>query len=144
MYKKILVPVDGSVSSTNALERAAKLAETMGAEVTLFHVMHIPSQVQSYSGKIIGAFSRIKEGLEENANEILEKSKEILTSQKVAFTVKSVWGEPANEIIEEGQQGGYDLIVIGNRGLGEVMGWFLGSVSQRVVRHSKCSVLLIR
>ena len=90
MYKNILVPVDGSDSSTNALKRATKLAEIMGAEVTLFHVMYIPAQIQTYSGKIIGGFSRFKEGLEENAKEILEKSKEILTSYKVVFTVKSV------------------------------------------------------
>jgi len=144
MYKKILVPVDGSDSSTDALKHAAKLAGLTGAELTLFHVMHFPAQLETYSGKLGEAYYLMKDRIKEHAEEILEKAREDCSAQKVSFTEKAVWGEPANEIIQETQQGDYDLVVIGSRGLGEIKGWLLGSVSQRVVRHSKSPVLVVR
>lgn len=144
MYRKILVPVDGSESSGTALKHAVRLAETFGAEITLFHVMHIPSQVETHSGKLGAAYYMIREKTQEFAQEIFEQLREELNSKNISYKEKAVWGEPANEIIQEGQNGGYDLIVIGRRGLGRIEEWLLGSVSQRVVRHSKCSVLVVR
>ncbi|MGQ9823378.1 MAG: universal stress protein [Desulfotomaculales bacterium] len=144
MYKKILVPIDGSDSANAALKHAVQLAEIVGAEITLFHVMHIPAQVETYSGKLGEAYYLMRERIKEYAEEILEKAKEEFASGKVAYSEKKAWGEPANEIIQEEKEGGYDLVVIGSRGLGEIKGWLLGSVSQRVVRHSKCPVLVVR
>jgi len=144
MYKRILVPVDGSDSSALALKHAAKLAELTGAELTLFLVMHFPAQLETYSGKLGEAYYLMKDRIKEHAQEILEKAREDCSAYNLSFTEKSVWGEPANEIIQETQRENYDLVVIGSRGLGEIKGWLLGSVSQRVVRYSKSPVLVIR
>lgn len=144
MYEKILVPIDGSESSARALQHAQKIAELTGGKITLFHVMHFPAQLETYSGKLGEAYYLMKDRIKEHAQEILEKAKENLSAGSIAFTEKTVWGEPANEIIQEAEQGNYDLIVIGSRGLGEIKSWLLGSVSQRVVRHCKRPVLLVR
>lgn len=144
MYKNILVPVDGSESSAQALKHATKLAEMAGAKITLLHVMYFPAEFETYSGKLGEAYYLMKDRIKEHAQEILEKAREDLSASNIAFTEKTVWGEPANEIIQEAEQGNYDLLVIGSRGLGEIKSWLLGSVSQRVVRHCKCPVLLIR
>ncbi len=144
MYKKILVPVDGSDSSTEALKHAVKLARLTGAEITFFHVLHLPAQLETYSGKLGEVYYLMKDRIREHAEEILEKAREECSAHNVAYLGKAVWGNPANEIIQETERGSYDLVVIGSRGLGEIKSWFLGSVSQRVVRRSKSPVLVVK
>lgn len=53
-------------------------------------------------------------------------------------------GNAAYEICNEAKNGRYDLIIMANRGPGEIKGYLLGSVSTRVVRHAGCSVLIIK
>jgi len=62
----------------------------------------------------------------------------------ISYTDKVVVGVPADEVLQEQEEGGYDLLVIGSRGMGEVKGWILGSVSTRVVRYAKCPVLVVK
>jgi nucleotide-binding universal stress UspA family protein len=152
MYKKILIPVDGSEGSQLTLKHAAKLAEALGAEITVIHVLHFPAQLEVNSGKLgeagILLRDQIKENvrsqIEEHAQEIIKKAREDCLTYNITFQDKLVWGEPANEIIQEAQQGKYDLIVIGSRGLSEIIGWVMGSVSQKVAWHAKCPVLVVR
>ena len=60
-----------------------------------------------------------------------------------AKTVESI-GHPADAIIDAAEQGGYDLIIVGSRGLNAVARFLTGSVSSRVVAHAPCSVLVVR
>jgi nucleotide-binding universal stress UspA family protein len=53
-------------------------------------------------------------------------------------------GDPAEEILRVAKDGGYDLIVVGHRGLSPVKAFLLGSVSNQVVSHAPCSVLVVR
>ena len=53
-------------------------------------------------------------------------------------------GHPANAIIEAAERGGYDLVIVGSRGLNAVERFLSGSVSGRVVSHAPCSVLVVR
>ncbi|MFZ5633274.1 MAG: universal stress protein [Bacillota bacterium] len=138
MYKKILVPVDGSENSTAALEQAAALAVIAGAGVTVMHVLDLPPQVKSLIG------DTLKEQIREVGEKIVNSAKEACAARGAACEGKLVWGVPDHEVIMEAQQGRYDLIVIGSRGQGEVKGWLLGSVSRRVVRHARCPVLVVK
>ena len=54
------------------------------------------------------------------------------------------FGNPAETIIEIAEKGNYDLIVVGSRGLSSVKRFFLGSVSDDISHHAKCSVLIVR
>lgn len=147
MFKKILVPVDGSGVSMAALRAAAKMAESFGSEVMLFHVMQLPSPMEifeTYSGKMGEIYYQIKERVEKFGEKVLMNAVKECSAFKVNFKEKAVWGEAASEILQEALLGKYDLIVIGSRGLDDIEDWLLGSVSHRVVRRSKCPVMVIR
>jgi nucleotide-binding universal stress UspA family protein len=106
--------------------------------------MYFPAELEKSSVKLGEAYYLMKDRIKEHAQEILEKARKDLSANNIPFAEKTVWGEPASKIIQEAEQGKYDLLVIGSRGLGEIRSWLLGSVSQRVVRHCKCPVFLIR
>ncbi|MCL6611921.1 MAG: universal stress protein [Peptococcaceae bacterium] len=139
MYKKILVPVDGSELSSTAVKNALEIAAAAGAGITLMHVLELPPQM-----KTLVEGSPVREQMVEEGKKILGRARENCEAAGVSCDEKLVWGVPAYEIVREGEQGRYDLIVIGNRGLGEVKGWLLGSVSRRVVRHARCPVLVVK
>ena len=147
MFKKILVPVDGSEASVKALQTAARMAESFGAEVMLFHVMQLPAPMEvfeSYSGKMGEIYYQIKQRVEKYGERVLQDAAKQCSAFKVNFKEKASWGEPASEVLQEVAIGKYDLVVIGSRGLDDVEDWLLGSISQRVVRRCKSPVLVIR
>ncbi|TYO96849.1 universal stress protein [Desulfallas thermosapovorans] len=147
MFKKILVALDGSQPSQNALDAAIRLAEDYQADLLLFHVMQMPipaDKFESLSGKLGSLYYQLKEQIEGFAARLFQEATSKCASHSIKWQKRAVWGDPAGEIIKEACNGNYDLIVIGSRGLDDVENWLLGSVSQRVVRRSKCPVLVIR
>lgn len=147
MFKKILVPVDGSAASTAAIKAAGRIAEKFEAEIMIFHVMQLPSPMEifeTYSGKMGEIYFQIKERVEKYGERVIQSAVKECSAFKVNFKEKAIWGEAASEIIQEALLGKYDLVVIGSRGLDDIEDWLLGSVSQRVVRRSKCPVMVIR
>jgi len=139
MYKKILVPLDGSENSKLALQHGIVQAQNSGAHLTTIHVLALPPQIKS-----LKSYRLLKERLKEDADNILGEAREICAASNISFSEKLCQGVPADEIIQEAYQGLYDLIVIGSRGMGEVKGWLIGSVSRRVVRHAHCPVMVVR
>lgn len=144
MVNKILVPVDGSEHSQRSVEHAAQLAKITGAKVVLFHVLHIPPTISALRSRAEDAYNLLKEQVKKEGEEILKKAGEKCASYSIDYEEKIVWGDPAYEITREEQEGHYDLIVIGGRGMGEIKGWVLGSISRRVVRYAKCPVLVVK
>lgn len=139
MYSKILAPVDGSHRAALAAAHAAQLAKHFNSHLTIFYVVQpLPSHVGN------DIMQSILERLEKNAVETLEQTKQELSQYSVEIETKFVWGHPADEICREAREGRYDLIVMGSRGLGEIRGFLMGSVSNRVVRHAPCPVLIVR
>ena len=137
--KRMLVAVDGSEFGLAAVKAAAKLAKERGiASVTLINV--IPTVYDSCSGATLAGAP--PEDIE--AWEIFEKPKEILKDAGVKATLLLQEGDPAEEIIRTAQEEGFDLIVVGHRGLSPVKAFLVGSVSNRVVSHAPCSVLVVR
>jgi nucleotide-binding universal stress UspA family protein len=142
MYKKILVPLDGSLRSEIAAEHAVELAKCLGAEVVFFHVV---STVLPYvSDGLMGAYQQIHDELHASGEEIIKKASEKYGKYGVRTGGKMIWGDPAAEICREAEEGKYDLIVLGSRGLGEIKGYLIGSVSNRVVKHAGCPVVVVR
>jgi len=139
MYKKILTPVDGSEHSKHALKQGAKLAKLTGAQLTVIHVLDLPPQLKS-----LKSYPLVKDQLRDEGKKIIAEAGEICAAMGISYTDKVVVGVPADEVLQEQEEGGYDLLVIGSRGMGEVKGWILGSVSTRVVRYAKCPVLVVK
>ena len=145
MYSKILVPVDGSPWATLAAVRAAQLARQFRSQVTAFYVAQpLPGYVNTNDPRIEEVLQQINDRLEKNAAEILEQAKQEMLKHGVEPHTKFVWEHPADEICREAHEGRYDLIVMGSRGLGEIRGFLMGSVSNRVVRHAPCPVFIVR
>jgi len=141
MYKKILVPVDGSENALKTLDHAAELASILGSKVTILHVIApLPSSVQGYIQT-----NNIAEEIRGFAQEVLDKAKEsVINKYNLEFDTDLLNGDPANEICDKAKKDQYDLIVIGSRGLNQIVSFIMGSVSRRVARHAACPVLIVR
>lgn len=143
MYKHILIPIDGSAKSDDALECGINWAKTVGAKVTLLHVVpRIPLYAKyDYSGV---AYTAFLDELEKFGAQLLVLAEDQYADTGVSINTKLRQGNPSEEICQEAEEGDCDLIVMGSRGLGEVKGFLLGSVSGKVVRHAHIPVLIVK
>jgi nucleotide-binding universal stress UspA family protein len=130
---KVLVAYDGSSEAKRALEAAAHMN---GDELTVISVVPV-----TYSGKG-GAIDPTSNAEVHRA--ALDEAKSWLAEQgREATTIETV-GHTADAIIAAAEEGGFDLIVLGSRGLNAVERFLIGSTSARVVAHAPCSVLVVR
>ena len=136
MYKKILIPVDGSEKAALAAKQAAELASILGSEVTLFHV--VPVLPVDRFRSIVIEESRIQ------GKELLEQSRKELDEFNITIDTDMVPGHPADAICLKARVDKYDLIIMGSRGLSGVKGYLMGSVSSAVTRYAPCPVLVVR
>lgn len=121
----ILATTDGSEHAREAIKLACQLASQAGARVT---VLGVAEQAQK---------SLIARRAVQNASQRLQEC-------GVECTSKLRHGHPAEHILQEMEQGDYDLIVIGARGRSRLTRFLLGSVSFRIVQHSNIPVLIVR
>ncbi|AOH39540.1 universal stress protein [Dialister pneumosintes] len=138
--KKILVPVDGSNQSKEALRRAAHLAQQFDATLTLISVVELGKVMSGVQQVHTGGY--IPEHLTAGAEEMLRKMAELIPPH-ISVETAAFLGDPAEVVIEESLEEGYDLVVIGSRGLGKIKGIIIGSVSQQVAQECRCPVLVI-
>lgn len=149
MYQKVLVPVDGSLASMRAVDTARQLVEEGSAkEVTLLHVTLNPRDVILVEGFYTRLdFPQFQEELMEKVNEIaqqvLDKALERLGTE-VQAVIRLENGPAADTICEIAEKDHFDLIIIGNRGLNRLQRFLLGSVSDKVTSHARCSVLVVK
>lgn len=141
MFSKILVPVDGSDISYRALESALFLSERLGAKITAIHVIEKVPTVYIQSQKIL---DEILETHKNESQKILDECSSIATKKGIAISTTLLEGNPASKILEFSQMEKYEVIIIGNRGMGHFKELILGSVSSKILHHSACPVLLIR
>jgi nucleotide-binding universal stress UspA family protein len=141
-FRKILVAVDFSPTSEQAVAVAGDLARRYGASVTLVTVYE-PIAYALPDGGVLFARPEIDVLFEE-----LEKQLEGLRPQSVAADVgvelRVLQGVAASEICAAAEAGGFDLIVMGTHGRTGVSRFLLGSVAERVVRTAPCAVLTVR
>lgn len=139
--KKMLVPIDGSKNSERALIEAKRLAECQGGEITLMTV--VKPLIVPYFGNT--ELARLDQKNIETAKELLlTKAKKEFEQSSVKVKTKLKKGNPAEEILNEVEANDYDLIVMGSRGLGTFSKTLLGSVSSRVLNHTRINVLIVR
>jgi nucleotide-binding universal stress UspA family protein len=141
----ILLATDGSDEAARATVAATELSRETGSEVHVVYVLPTPAQLighHLYSDEIRESLIG---GAERDAETFLkEQAKKIGSGGgKVAEThLRS--GDPDKEIIRTAEALGVGLIVIGSRGLGAISRALIGSVSDSVVKHAHCPVLVMR
>ncbi|HVB09900.1 MAG TPA: universal stress protein [Bacillota bacterium] len=145
MLRKVLLAVDGSPSANAAAKWVAGLAERMpGLEVTAVHVVSDP---RLYLGVMTEAYASPppldRQTLEGLGKRALDAARAALGAD-VHLETKVVEGPAAEEIVSLAAEGGFELVVMGRRGLNPVAQLVLGSVSERVVHLARCPVVIVR
>ncbi|MEZ4226435.1 MAG: universal stress protein [Polyangiaceae bacterium] len=142
--RKILVPVDGSDCSRNALAVAGAWAKRMGAELWVLHAYHVPHYIQPSLLIWMGTGPRpLWELAEEQAAKELDEL--LATSQAAVDSAHRhlVHGDPSTAILALVEREKHDLIIMGTHGRSGAKRLALGSVAERVVRRAPCPVLVI-
>lgn len=145
MSKRILVPMDGSEQSTDALTYV--LEEYPTASVTLLHVIDpIEAGYGGQASPVPGYSEEWYEESEEAAEELFAESREIVEEHGFDGEIDDVveLGRPARVIVEYADEEGYDHIVMGSHGRSGVTRVLLGSVAETVVRRSPIPVTVVR
>ena len=141
---RILLATDGSEEAELATLRAVDLAERTDSELHVVHVGVLPTFLESYPGTL-GYYGKLYEQIEEESRELL---RELSWRVKVAGgTVAGThlrMGAVAVEIVALAEELGADLIVMGCRGRRGIRRAIEGSISDAVIRHAPCPVLVVR
>lgn len=144
MFRHILVPLDGSIRAEQALPVAARMARASRGSLTLVTVVTPAMDVIWQSGEPIPSLTDTFEQDYTVAMEYLNllASSEILSGIPVFKEVLS--GNPAQAILSQVETRPVDLIVLCSHGRTGVARWIMGSVAQRIARHSPIPVLILR
>ena len=148
LFKKILVPVDGSHSCLHAKMLASSLAKKFNSKVTVVHVashefMHpeLKAQYQlphSILHKIDEAYLKAGKKIIRNAEELFREAGVPVDARLVTYE------DPAEFLLQLVKNEKYDLVVIGNRAETQSERYSLGSVTEKIARHAECPVLIVK
>jgi universal stress protein A len=141
--RNILVPIDFSDNSREALRFAADLAKRFDSRIHLVHVLADPFR-QAWA--VEAGLAEYVEGLEARREETLVALHALATEEHLdplRTTTRLADGTAHHEILEYVRLQGIDLIVMGTHGHGAIAHLLLGSVAERVVRHAMCPVLVV-
>lgn len=143
MYKKILVPIDGSEHSLKALEVAKKIGEKFESEIFIFSVVQEITAIDPIPATYI-VTNQVPTGAVEATKKILEKAKLKIEPYEYGIHTEYDIGRPAEVILKFAEEKDTDLIIMCNRGLGAFSRTLLGSVSHKVLNSTEKSVLLVK
>jgi len=132
--KKILVAYDGGEPAHRALEMAADLAEKFDATVSVVSVIPVhPGRVpvDPWDDRPVHTAE-------------LAEAREILLKRGIEATLHEPAGDPAVAIEKIAEEGGYDMVIVGSRGLGALSRALQGSVSEHVATHATATVVVAR
>lgn len=143
---RILVATDGSRHARRAAELAAHLVrELREAEVVLVNAGHIPAIALGGPGPdVMVDYGALEAGFEKAGQTILAETAAVFHGVDVPVTAQYRRGEPSHEIIAAAAEAKADLIIMGSRGLGQIGGLILGSVSEHVLHGARIPVLIVR
>ena len=145
MYKKILVPLDGSALAEKAIPHATALAKGTGAEVTLTTVVQLTLGVAGAKLEAMPEYAAERRAaLTGEAMIYLQKVQKNLTDQGVLAKSVTLEGDIASEIINYAEKNDFDLIAMATHGRSGIKRFVLGSVAEKVIRSAGKPVLLIR
>ncbi len=149
--RRMLLAVDGSEHSTRAAEMASRLSSCLKVPVDITHVVPerdlIPMHVHPFAhdtSKLEQSYATRRDLLEEAGRRIVEAAADVVRDGGGEVGAEVIqYGRPDLQIAEMADRVEADVIVMGRRGLGEVKGLFLGSVSTRVGQLSEKTLITV-
>jgi nucleotide-binding universal stress UspA family protein len=147
LRKKILVAIDGSPLSDKAAEEAVRMAAGNPSQFksAIYAVLVLPNAPRSTFTDFIPSRpiteSNEWEELRQRIFYVIEKD---AAEAGIPLEAKVAYGDPADELINFAEKEQVDVIVIGSTGKGFLKRKLLGSVSDKVARHARCSVYIVR
>ena len=138
------MPVDGSEISYKALDAALFFSEKLGSNITAIHIMEDIPVTNIESQKLLNDMLEISAVCKQQGENILSNCSESARNKGLNIHTVLLKGNPASIILDFCKNEKYDLIIMGNRGIGKVKEIILGSVSSKILHNSTCPVLLIK
>lgn len=121
MYQRILVGTDGSATASKAVDQAVVVAKSLGASLTIFSA-----------------------GKADKGEAAVAKAAAKHEGSGVAIDTKVVDTDPVSGLVEEAGKGGFDLLVMGNKGMTGLTRFLKGSVPNKVTHQLPCSLLIVK
>jgi nucleotide-binding universal stress UspA family protein len=142
MAKRILVPLHEAVDADNMVRTIGTLARDAGATVRLLHVAPLPDTIVDDDGRVLAYVDQEGERLEAEALDFLHAASIGLEGLAVECGVR--FGDPVEQILEDAEAWGADLIAMTTRGRGSIERALMGSVAEQVFRKAPTAVTLYR
>lgn len=147
---KIVLAIDGSDFSKAAVEQLNRMTLPTSTEVCIVNVYEFPTalgpELMATGGSLNNYFEEFINGAQKLGNKIVSEASDTLKSinKTLTITTSVVSGLPKSAILEKAEDWDADLIVVGSQGQGALSRLLLGSVSQYLATHAKCSVMIAR
>lgn len=157
MFSKILVATDGSSHAQSAIDVATDLAGKYNAELVLLHVLQrnvsdslrhmaeVEYGATLHAGGSAQSEAALYEAITDIGRRILERGRDLAAEKGVdKVRMLTTEGDPAHQIIDTAKEQGADLIVMGSRGLSDLKGLLMGSVSHKVSQLATCTCITVK
>jgi nucleotide-binding universal stress UspA family protein len=144
LFEKILVPLDGSAHSINALEKAVQIAKKFDGKITLIHAYSTDLVPVPKEYSVTEATPEMVEVSRYKGANILAEAQIRAQDQGVSVETLLRAGKAVENIVEASKTGKFDLIVMGARGLSPLKEILLGNVSHGVTTHAPCPILVVK
>lgn len=145
----VLVATDGTEQSDEALRAISKFSFTDDDSIKIISVidMALPFSIDIYGGFVPPNID-VEKAAKENADKVLNKALDAIKTsvgdKNINISTEVLFGSPESRIVETAEEIKADLIIVGSHGYGSWERLLLGSVSDSVVHHAPCSVLVVR
>lgn len=142
MYRHILFPTDGSAASRRVEAQVVGLARLFAARVTILHAYEFLEVIPVYEATY-AYLDELEDYLQGQSRELAKQTEARLQAEGLDVNSLVQRGDPGQSVIDCAREQGCDLIVMGSRQRGAVRRFLLGSVSNYVVHHADCPVLIV-
>jgi nucleotide-binding universal stress UspA family protein len=151
---RVLIGIDGSLASKNALRTLVSYFDVDEAEITLMHVIEMPwvnlgleREWFDSRGDVFAKADpeiQLQNEMRVESEEVIEEAHALLEERSYSVVSLIQEGNPATEILGEAESKDYDLIILGTSGVADIKHRLLGSVSAKVAWNASCSVALVK
>ncbi|RZL47134.1 MAG: universal stress protein [Pedobacter sp.] len=141
-FKKILIAVDNSICSEKAAKAGYEMANKFGAEVALLNIIEPAPATVNPDFTLAPVFMEMYDNSEENSQTLLQQIANA-HGNGIATTYLTSLDTATHGIIQQAEEWGAELIVIGTHGRGGLYHFLMGSVAEHVARKAACPVLIV-